>query len=68
MVSVVEQVDIKRVMLRIEEVEKRLDAIEEVIEHLIPEDDEEYTIAPPEKATEYGKETFLEWGKKRGLV
>jgi len=68
MVRVLENVDIRLVLQRIEDLEKRLDAIEEVIEALIPEDDENFVIEEYGEVREYKRGEFLKWGKERGLV
>ena len=64
----VERVEVSRILHRIEEIERRLDVLEEVIEALIPEDDEEFHVDNAVEVREYRLGDFTRWGKVRGLI
>ncbi len=63
-----EKVEVSRILHRIEEIERRLEVLEEVIETLIPEDDEEFQIDDAGKVYGYKPGDFLRWGRARGLI
>jgi len=68
MVRTLERIDIPALIQRIEDMEKRLDVLEDIIESLIPEDDEEIELEEPSGVKEYQKGDFLRWGRERGLI
>ncbi len=63
-----EKVEVSRILHRIEEIERRLEVLEEVIETLIPEDDERFQIDDAGEVREYKPGDFLRWGRARGLI
>ena len=61
-----EKVEVSRILHRIEEIERRLEVLEEVIETLIPEDDERFQIDDAGEVREYKPGDFLRWDRARG--